>query len=151
MAFDQATADRICERLAEGESLRTICAEDGHPRMATIFRWLADETNTAFREQYARARETQAHNLADEIIEIANTPLLGVETKTKPDGVKETTEGDMLGHRKLQIDARKWYLSKVLPKVYGDKLDLTHSGALRVVQVTDLTSEAERAEAWTKP
>lgn len=124
MAFDQAIADRICERLAEGESLRAVCRDEGFPAMATVFRWLADDAYLPFREQYARAREAQAHNLADEIIDIANTPLLGVETKVKDDGGRETTEGDMLGHRKLQIDARKWYLSKVLPKVYGDKLTL---------------------------
>lgn len=37
------------------------------------------------------------------------------------------------------------------PRQYGDKLDLTHSGGLRVVQVTELTSEAERNAAWQKP
>lgn len=118
--------------------------------MASVFRWLADEARADFREQYARAREAQAHNLFDEIIEISDTPMLGVEKKTDPDGTT-ITEGDMLGHRKLQIDARKWYLSKVLPKVYGDKLDLTHDGAIKVVQVTELTSAEERADAWKKP
>jgi len=151
--FSQEVADRICERLAAGESLRTICKEGGDiPTATTVFRWLADDEHLAFREQYTRAREAQAHNLADEILHIADTPVLGVETKIKPDGERETTEGDMLGHRKLQVDSRKWYLSKVLPKVYGDKLELAgNSDSPLIVQVMAVTTEAERASAWKSP
>jgi hypothetical protein len=142
--FDQTVADRICERLAEGESLRTICKDDGFPRTATVFRWLADDRLSAFREQYARAREAQAHNLADEIIEISNTPLEGVEVTTDDKGATSEKRGDMLGHRKLQVDSRKWYLSKVLPKVYGDKLELSgNPDAPLQVTVQRLTEKAK--------
>jgi hypothetical protein len=34
----------------------------------------------------------------------------------------------MIEHRRLKVDSRKWFLSKMLPKIYGDKLDLNHSG-----------------------
>lgn len=75
--------------------------------------------------------------MAEEIIEIANTPVIGQKTVSKATGL-ETTECDMIEHRRLQVDARKWYLSKVLPKVYGDKLDLNHSGGV-TVRVKDYT------------
>ena len=34
----------------------------------------------------------------------------------------------MLGHRRLQVDARKWMLGKLNPKKYGEKLDVTSDG-----------------------
>lgn len=97
--------------------------------MATIFRWLADGEHEVFKEQYAKSREIGLEVHADIILEIADTPLEGVETKVDGNGtVIEMKRSDMLGHRKLQIDSRKWILSKLLPKKYGDRLDLNHAG-----------------------
>lgn len=121
MAFNQSIADSICERLMAGESLRKASAALGVGAQ-TVLDWT--EANAEFSGQYARARKIGYLVLAEEILDIADNPLLGIETKTKPDGTVETTEGDMLGHRKLQVDTRKWMLSKMLPKVYGDKLEL---------------------------
>lgn len=118
-------ADAICILLAEGQGLRTICASEGMPDPTTVYRWL--EKNEEFRKQYARARELQAETMADEILVIANTPVLGVKTKTNDDGV-ETIEGDMIDHRRLQVDARKWLASKLAPKKYGELVKNEHSG-----------------------
>ncbi|WP_418220670.1 hypothetical protein [Burkholderia cepacia] len=52
--FSQDTADLICERLAEGESLRSICHDDGMPAQSTVFRWLG--LHESFSKQYARER-----------------------------------------------------------------------------------------------
>jgi hypothetical protein len=49
----------------------------------------------------------QADALFDDINYIADTPQKGIKTITKA-GVVETIEGDMIEHRKLQVDARKW-------------------------------------------
>lgn len=121
-AYSQTIADDICERLANGESLRVICAGEEHPRQATVFRWLA--ANEEFREQYARAREAQADTLADEIVGIADDGSNDfMETK---DGPKYDAEA--VARSKLRVDARKWVAAKLKPKVYGDKLDLTSAG-----------------------
>lgn len=106
--YSQQTADAICERLAEGESLRAICASDSMPSKAAVFRWLGERAE--FRDQYARAREEQAESLADEITEIA-----------------DTAEDAQIA--RLRIDARKWVASKLKPKRYGDRLEL--SGELK--------------------
>lgn len=124
--YTPETALEICARLAEGQSLRAICRDEAMPDARTVFRWLeADET---FRQRYARAREAQADALADEIIDIADTPVMGVKTKTTEDGV-ETVEGDMIEHRRLQVDARKWTASKLRPKKYGERLSTELTGA----------------------
>lgn len=118
---------KICERIANGESLRAICKDEGFPSKSTVLKWIFKDNNKEFSDQYDKAREIQAQLLADEIVEIADTPKLGVITETDKDGVVvKTKQEDMLGHRRLQVDSRKWYLSKVLPKVYGDKVE--HSG-----------------------
>ncbi|SEG61156.1 hypothetical protein SAMN04488115_107313 [Bosea lathyri] len=125
--FTQETADTICERIADGQSLRSICADDDMPAKSMVFRWLV--SNEAFRDQYAIAREAQADALFDEILDIADTTEEGTKSKSGPNGI-ETTTGDMIEHRRLRVDARKWMASKLQPKKYGDKTQLEHSGAV---------------------
>lgn len=106
-SYTQDTADVICSRLAQGESLRRICQDRDLPSLQTVMNWLAK--NGDFVEQYARAREAQADHFVDEIVEIADT------------------EGDA-NKARVRIDARKWVAGKQRPKKYGDKLvaDLNH-------------------------
>ena len=112
--YSPALADSICNQLSQGESLRTICARDGMPETVTVYRWL--EKDEAFQAKYAHARSIGIDMLADEILEIADRP-----SATLDNGATDT--GDV-AHRKLQIDTRKWYLSKLAPKKYGDKQQL---------------------------
>lgn len=117
----------ICTRLAEGESLRSICADPEMPNIGTVLRWVLDGKHEEFSKQYEQARDIQADVWADEIIHISNTPQLGIKRKIAGDKV-EVTEGDMTEHRKLQIDARKWIAARLKPKKYGDKVEQTHKG-----------------------
>lgn len=50
--YDDEMAERICARLASGNSLRTICSSPGMPGRETVFRWLREHQD--FRDQYAR-------------------------------------------------------------------------------------------------
>ena len=108
------------------------------PDESTVRAWVLDDVE-GFGPQYARAREIGYDCMAEELLQIADTPSLGVKTVTKPNGDIETTLGDMTDHRRIQIDARKWMLSKMLPKRYGDKLDLNHSG--RIATQREMTEE----------
>lgn len=129
--FTQEMADLICERIADGESLRSICSGDDMPAKGTVFRWLA--ADAVFQDQYARAREAQADSLFDDILTIADTPVIGEKRKVKEDGAVEISTGDMIEHRRLQVDARKWMAGKLRPKKYGEKLDLNVSGQLETM------------------
>lgn len=126
MAYSQEIADAICARLAEGESLNAICQTEGMPAESTVRSWALDDVE-GFAAKYARAREIGYERLADEILRIADTPQPGTKTVSKATGI-ETTEGDMIEHRRLQVDARKWMLAKMLPKKYGDKVEQTIQG-----------------------
>lgn len=105
--YSDELAEKICEKIANGRSLRSICAEDGMPTTSTVCKWLIE--NKEFSEQYARAREKQADYFAEEIIEIADS----AEAETAA-----------VSKAKLQIDARKWAASKIAPKKYGDKQEI---------------------------
>lgn len=119
--FNQEDADTICAALAEGHSLLSICEAMGLP-VSTARQWELDNPEHA--ANAARAREMGCHALADQALRIADTPQLGTVRTIKPDGSVEERQEDMTAHRRLQIDTRKWLLSRWLPKVYGERTTL---------------------------
>jgi hypothetical protein len=123
--FTQAIADEICTRISLGESLISITKDKHMPCQAAVYNWLLKtEKHALFIEDYTRARQRQADSFFDEITEIARTPFMGnVITKTGDETTVRTE--DMLGHRRLLIDALKWQAGKLRPKKYGDAIKLT--------------------------
>lgn len=144
LEFTEEIGDRICERLIEGESLRSICRDEDMPTTSTVCKWLTRVP--AFAEQYARAREQQADTLFDEILHIADTPLLGRKIKSTSDGKVEEIEGDMIEHRRLQVDARKWMAGKMAPKKYAERVTNVHEGGDKPIETKDVT-DVDRAKA----
>ena len=133
MAFNQEIADRICTLLVESDdSLRTICKAEGI-RIGMILEWANSVPEFAL--QYARARAIKLDAMAEDLMEIADTPQMGEIRTVKADGSEEVKKADMIEHRRLRVDSRKWYLSKLAPKKFGDKLGLTDGdgGPLTVV------------------
>lgn len=108
--YTQAAADAICERIADGESLRSICRDDDMPSTSAVCRWLAE--HEAFREQYAHARELQADSLFDDILDIADGKRAMIE------GCDPDVQRD-----RLAVDARKWMAGKLKGK-YSDRNDV---------------------------
>ncbi|MBB3353691.1 hypothetical protein FHT70_003639 [Rhizobium sp. BK049] len=64
--FSQALAEKICARIADRESLRSICRDEDMPAKSTVLSWLADEDKAAFRARYALAREIMADSFVDD-------------------------------------------------------------------------------------
>lgn len=125
--YTQEIADRICAQLAEGISLRTVCLGDEMPDKATVFRWL--RTNKDFCDQYARAKEESTDALAEEIIDISDDGTNDWMTITTAGGFeKEVVNHEVVNRSKLRVDTRKWIMSKMKPKKYGDKIDMTTNG-----------------------
>ena len=108
--------DHICSELADGKSMRLVCASDDMPNKSTVFRWI--RTIETFRNQYARAKEESADALTDEMLDIADDTANDY-TKTDEDGVKLNPEN--IQRSRVRIDTRKWLASKLKPKKYGDK------------------------------
>lgn len=145
-SFTVEIGDDICERLANGESLRAICADDGMPGRSTVFRWLGD--NESFRDQYARAREEQAEALADEIVSIADE----VDAVVKHDGedVRLSLDATAVARNRLRVDARKWVASKLKPKKYGDRTTLAGDPDAPLAQIPDDQLDARLAALMAK-
>lgn len=121
--YNEEIANRICAQLTEGRSLKRLIEEDeGMPHMSTIFEWIC--TKPEFSEKYAKARQVQAEGYIDEIMDIADY------------GTEDTQRA------RLMVDTRKWYASKVIPKIYGDRLQLEDDRAKEpVVMNVNLSSE----------
>jgi hypothetical protein len=145
--FTDAVATEIGERLSNGESLRTICADDNMPRQATVFRWLADERYSGFREQYTRAREAQADAIFDEFLYFADDGSNDWMVMRNADGenIGWTENGEVLRRSVLRVEARKWMAGKLRPKKYGEKLELEHTGEVKTTidasALANLTAE----------
>ncbi|MDN0127414.1 DNA packaging protein [Yersinia massiliensis] len=120
--YTDELAELICLRLAEGESLRSVCSDDGMPSKQAVLRWLA--RNEEFRAQYVRAKEEGAEAIAEELFDIADDGTNDWMEKLDKDGecIGYQLNGEHVQRSKLRIDTRKWYLSKIMPKKYGDKV-----------------------------
>lgn len=116
--YTQDIAEAICERIADGESLRAICRDETMPDARTVHRWVAKDEE--FRQQYARAMELRANVIFEDVIEIADDTA--DDTTTNADGA-EIVNHEHIARSRLRVDARKWFLSKVAPKKYGDRLE----------------------------
>ncbi|EEV3164189.1 TPA: ubiquitin carboxyl-hydrolase [Escherichia coli] len=98
-------ANDICALLSSGESLRKVCERPGMPSKTSVFRWLAEHQE--FRDQYAKATETRADSIFEEIFEIADDVI--------PDAAE-------VAKARLRVDTRKWALARMNPRKYGEKV-----------------------------
>jgi hypothetical protein len=101
--YTRKLADLICARLSEGESLRSICKDPGMPTEGTVRGW-ALRNHDGFEVKYRQARLLQLDAWADAIVDIADDP-----SRDPRD-------------RQVRVDTRKWLMSKIAPKRYGDRL-----------------------------
>lgn len=101
-------ADEICARIAEGESVRAICASEGMPGRRTVLDWLT--RHEEFRAKCARAWDMQADALADQQLEVVA-------------GVLKGSIDPQAG--KVAVSTYQWLGSKRAPKRYGDRLAVT--------------------------
>ncbi len=115
--------------MAEGESLRSICADlkdFGCPAASTFCGRVIDDK--VFAERYARARELQFEAWACVIREQSSKCRPGEIVTTKAEGGVETKTVDCVDRSKLEVDSLKWLLAKLHPKRYGDRQQVELGG-----------------------
>lgn len=138
--FAPELADEICRLLAEGMTLREICRAENMPAESTVRLW-ALEDYQGFSAQYARAREIGYQSMADELLEISDDGRNDWMTRRQGDDEIEVVNSEHIQRSRLRVDTRKWMLSKVLPKIYGDKVALTDPDGgpltVNIVKFTD--------------
>ena len=101
---------RLVAEIQTGRSLRQVCTDEGMPHFTTVLRWVALDAD--FASKYARARTAQADTLFDRM-----------------EAVEEAVAaGTMDSHAaRVVLDSMRWRASKLAPKVYGDRLDVSVS------------------------
>lgn len=95
------------------------------PKHSVMQTWLRNKPD--FARRYRSARESGYEFWADDTVDIADTTQEGVVRTTQEWGTQVRTS-DMLEHRRLRIDARKWLLCKRARSIYGDKTTTEVSG-----------------------
>ncbi len=147
-ALTKTLKQEICERIALGETLREICRDDHMPVRSVVFK--ERQRDPEFADQYALAREIMLEGMEDEILEIADDASNDWMERRDPNGtvVGWQANHDHLHRSKVRVDARKWVMSKRLPRIYGDKIEQTIQGpdgdALAIPVVRVRSSEPSR-------
>lgn len=140
------TFARVLERISAGEgTLRALKAE-GISDGGRFYARLNANENDSY--SYARAKSCALDRLAAEILELQDEPVRMVSPGGEAPG---DPKGDTawVQHQRNRVEARKWLLSKLAPRVYGDKLDATLAGPdggpvkteMRVVEGLDVFRE----------
>ena len=141
-------AKEICDRLAKGDTLRSTCRDLGIAE-STLRTWVVDDRN-AFAAQYARARNVGLDCMADLVLAVAHD---GTSDNFDPETGKINQESYQ--RSRLRVDTMKWYLSKLAPKRYGDRMTNVHTGteggAIRFSAMSDSELNDRLAELQEIP
>jgi hypothetical protein len=116
--YTPALARRIIVGLSKGAPLTIICGPSNMPSDDTV-NWA--EKDSSFSRDIARAREAGFGRIALDALTIADAPMEGIEWADIPEGPR-IKWGDMLGHRRLQVEMRLKLLSKCDPKLCGERI-----------------------------
>jgi hypothetical protein len=128
--YTQELADRICDLLSDGISLRRVCSMESMPAKITVLKWI--RTKEDFAAQYARAKAEAADTYADDMTDIAddgsNDWTEALNKDGEPTG-RMVPNLDHIARSRLRVDTRKWIAAKLKPKKYGEKIELEHSAS----------------------
>lgn len=135
--YTDEVADEILERISLGESLNMICKDKHLPAHSTIYKWLADEVNANFSDNYTLARARQADFYADEIITIADDgsrdTIIRVNRKGEP---YESPDHDHINRSRLMVDTRKFVMRCLAPKKYGERVQVDATLDIHVKEIS---------------
>lgn len=113
VTFSQAVADEICQLIAEGMSLRSICLRDGMPDKRTVLRWLASGDHPEFIVAYQGAFAAQADAIEEDMAEIESKLVSGrMDSK----------------RAKVALWSMQWRAERRAPKKYGTKIQQEITG-----------------------
>jgi hypothetical protein len=139
-SYSTVIADEVCALVAEGKSLRQITELPGMPSRRAVQYWLTRFPD--FKEKYECAMMLCAEFWAHEIIEISDDSA-GDYVITE-DG-RRVVDHENINRSRLKVDSRKWLLSKLLPKRYGDRIQADMNVAVEPETLRNMPEEKKRA------
>lgn len=120
--YSQGVGDAVCSDIADGKSLRSALKSLDRPATRYFYQWLREYEE--FRKQYASACEERAEAVLEDAFDIADN---GTNDWMFANGHAMTNK-EAIERSKLRVEFRKWYATKIKPRKYGDKLDMTTNG-----------------------
>jgi len=122
----------IIEDIEQGYSLRQVLRNGDNPSSRTFFKWLDEDEIKV--KQYAQACRSRADSIFEDILTIADDQESDIYTDK--DGFEQVNH-NVIQRARLRVDSRKWYLSKLEPKKYGDKIsqDITSKGEQIIINL----------------
>jgi hypothetical protein len=132
--YSEEVANMICKNIAMGKSIKKI--SDENPTlfcMASVFNWMT--TYPDFLENYTRAKDEQAEFFAEQIIDIADDGIN--DTYIDEATGQRRTDAEVIARSRLRVETRKWAISKLKPKKYGDRVENYHSGGTTTKVIYD--------------
>lgn len=137
-------AAEICRRLSEGESLRQLCRDESMPCTSTVLKWAREIP--VFSQLYTGAREALLEHWAEEINEIADDGSNDwIKRESDKGRVEVVVDAEHINRSRLRVDTRKWLLSKLAPRKYGDRVTAELSGPNGGPIQTEELGDTERA------
>lgn len=118
--YTKILANTICQQLALGQSLRKVCDGETMPEVKTVFNWF--RIHKDFLQQYEQATQERTEYHQELLLEMGDEAIAHAETSDPK------ASGAVVSAYKLKADNLKWSMSKMKPKKYGDKIDLTSDG-----------------------
>jgi transposase-like protein len=144
-------ADRILDQLSDGRALAEVCRDPGMPSHPTVRQWEKDNRE-GFGPRYRTARQIGYDTMADEILEIADDSRRDWTARRKPDGrIEHVINDENICRARLRINARRWRLSKALPRQYGKRPDPNASHEPRDTLAELMKQIEEQNRALAKP
>lgn len=150
--YQKEIGDKICLMISTNvmSIKRILKSDESFPSPPALFRWI--NSNEDFRNQYARAKEAQAEMMAEEMLEIADDGSNDLMTIVKGDQVYQKENKEVTNRSRLRVDTRKWLMSKMFPKKYGEKIqqdvnvktepDLENMSSEDLIQIASLLDKA---------
>jgi hypothetical protein len=127
MEYSSYVVDLICEKIVEGESLKTICMSPGFPTYATLCRW--KKQVEGIQEQLDQARRDRAEMMRDEAWQIA----------------KDAKEHNV-DSSKLKVQTAQWLASTDNKERFGSaKAQVELNQPLQIIVNTGIVREAQHA------
>ena len=117
MAYSEDKFNDIIAFIEDGLSLRKAAIKVGISTRS-FYNWI--EKDVELQQQYARATISRADSIFEEILDIADDS--SGDKKYTENG--EVMDSEYVQRSRLRVDARKWAVSKMNPKKYGDKYEV---------------------------
>lgn len=121
--YAEEIGNRICERMANGETATQICRDPSMPTWAMLKRWERDYVDFARRYDIARRQCCEYHT--DEIVDIADDATNDYVERVNAKGRSyRVFDREAFERSRLRVNVRQWNASKILRHVYGERSEV---------------------------